>query len=145
VSTLHIITSVSFTGEISSNGEFFFSKMLILAKKFQKLIFLSPKFSSNMTISHPIWPFFIHSNNFSSNYDDSIQNLDESAALFFIIGATRSINENLQNKHWLSPSPFSSSLLGWLSKTDIVPSTMVITLAIVTSSMKQHHHETIIF
>jgi hypothetical protein len=47
-------SSVSFTGEISPDGELFFSKMLILAIFFQKLIFLSPKFSSNLTISHPI-------------------------------------------------------------------------------------------
>jgi hypothetical protein len=53
----------------------FFSKMLILAIFFQKLIFLLPFFSSNSTI-------FIHLSKFSSNYDDSIQNLDESAALF---------------------------------------------------------------
>jgi hypothetical protein len=71
----------------------FFSKMLILAIFFQKLIFLLPKSSSNLTISHPIWPFFIHSSNFSSKSR-------RKCCTFYFIGATRSINENLQNKHW---------------------------------------------
>jgi hypothetical protein len=52
-----------------------FSKMLILA------IFFKNSFSYHQKI-HPIWPFFIHLSNFSSDYDDPIQNLDESAALF---------------------------------------------------------------
>jgi hypothetical protein len=39
-------------------------------------VFLIAKVSTNLTI-------FIHFCKFSSIYDDSIQNLDESAALFF--------------------------------------------------------------
>jgi hypothetical protein len=60
----------------------FFSKMLILAIFFRKLIFLSPKISSNLTIFLSHLTIFIHLSNFSSNYDDSIKNMDESAALF---------------------------------------------------------------
>jgi hypothetical protein len=44
----------------------------------QKTHFLIAKSSSNLTM-------FIHLSKFSSIYDDSIQNLDESAALFYLL------------------------------------------------------------
>jgi hypothetical protein len=72
---------------------FFFSKMLILAIFFQKLIFLSPNFSSNMTIFHPFWQIFIKLWWFHPK-------CGRKCCTFYFIGATCSINENLQNKHW---------------------------------------------
>jgi hypothetical protein len=52
-------------------GDFFSKTHFLIAKIFIQY----DHFSSDLTI-------FIHSSKFSSNYDDSIQNLDESAALF---------------------------------------------------------------
>jgi hypothetical protein len=62
------LPSVSFAGKISPDGPKKF-KNANFGKKIPKIHFLITK-------------FFIHLRKFSSNYDDSIQNLDESAALF---------------------------------------------------------------
>jgi hypothetical protein len=70
----------------------FFSKMLILVIFFQKLIFLSPNFSSNLTIFYPFKQFFIKLWWFRPKSGWK-------CCTFYVIGATRSINENLQKKH----------------------------------------------
>jgi hypothetical protein len=60
----------------------FFSKTLILAILKKKTHFLIAKIFIQFDHFPSNSPFFIHLSKFSSNYDDSIQNLDESAALF---------------------------------------------------------------
>jgi hypothetical protein len=63
-----LLTNVSFSSEISLDGEFFFK---------------NPNFGDFLSKTQFIIAnFFIHLSKFSSNYDDSIQNMDESAALF---------------------------------------------------------------
>jgi hypothetical protein len=53
-----VCSSVFFAGEISPDGELFF-KNANFGDFFQKLIFLSPKISSDLTIFHPLEQFFI--------------------------------------------------------------------------------------
>jgi hypothetical protein len=75
------LPSVSFAGKISPDGPKKF-KNANFGKKIPKIHFLITKFFIQFDHFHPIWPIFIHLRKFSSDYDDSIQNLDESAALF---------------------------------------------------------------
>jgi hypothetical protein len=81
----------------------FFSKMLILAIFFQKLIFLSPNFSSNLTIFYPFEQIFIKLWWFHPKSRWK-------CCTFYVIGSTRSINENkgrflFIGAPWLAPSP----------------------------------------
>jgi hypothetical protein len=60
----------------------FFFKNPNFGDFFSKTQFLIAKIFIQFDHFHPIGPFFIHLSKFSSNYDDSIQYMDESAALF---------------------------------------------------------------
>jgi hypothetical protein len=78
---------------------------------FQKLIFLLPKFSSNLTIFHLFEQIFIKFWWFHPNSG-------QKCCTFYFIGAICSINENLQKKHCfvLTLSPWQPVLhtRGWM-------------------------------